>query len=168
MSKAKTYQVDDRKLTADELYEEFAALLQAPNEPLLRLQADFENFRRRVTEERPVLAQAAQMSVVEALLPVFDNFGRAFATVPKEVSDTDWYGGIQAIQQQFESVLKSLGIERIATVGQEFDPQVHEAISHEPSTEHAENIITEEYEAGYAKGEAVLRHAKVKVSSGKK
>lgn len=136
-------------------------------ERLVRMAADFENFKRRTTEERQAFIQSARTDVVLDLLPVIDNFDRAFKDVPEEIQQSAWYGGVTAIKSQFEKVLADLGIERLPGVGSEFDPNLHEAIAHEPSDEHDENIISEEFEAGYRHGDSVIRHGRVKVSSGK-
>ena len=87
--------------------------------------------------------------------------------MPKEIADSDWYQGFVGIQKQFDQVLDSLGIARIESVGQPFDPNRHEAVSHEPSDEYDKDVISEEFEAGYALGDSVIRPSKVKVSSGK-
>lgn len=137
------------------------------NEPLLRLQADFQNFKRRSAEDQLRGAATARLGVILELLPVIDNFQRAFADVPGDIAKSPWYGGVEAIKQQFEGVLDSLGIAKIKTVGAEFDPTFHEAISHEPHPKYAENVVSEEFEAGYRVGEDVIRHARVKVSSRK-
>jgi molecular chaperone GrpE len=134
---------------------------------LLRIRADFENHKRRTAEERFRIAAVAQTDIVLQLLPVIDNFERAVKDVPKEVASSNWYEGIEAIRKQFSAFLDQLGIERIATVGQQFNPELHEAISHEPSSKYGENVVSEEFEAGYRLGEQVIRHSKVKVSSGK-
>ena len=134
---------------------------------VLRIRADFDNYRKRVEEERARYISVARTDVVLSLLPVIDNFDRAFADVPQEVAQTNWYQGIAAIKQQFEGVLRELQIERIESVGQPFDPALHEAIAHEPSDEHAKDVVASEFEAGYRLGDAVIRHARVKVSSGK-
>lgn len=135
---------------------------------LMRLQADFENHKRRTADESARQSTVARLSVVLELLPVIDNFERAFEDVPKKVSDDPWYQGMSAIKQQFEQVLKRLGIERINSVGERFDPGVHEAIVHEPSKTYEADIVSEEFEAGYKVGDDVIRHSKVKVSNGKK
>lgn len=136
-------------------------------EQLLRLTADFENFKKRTETERGRLVSVAQTDLILELLPVIDNFDRAFKDVPKEIASTDWYQGIAAIKKQFENILEQLGVSRIAAVGEPFDPEHHEAVSHEPSDEHDKDIVAEEFEAGYQLGETVIRPAKVKVSSGK-
>lgn len=132
---------------------------------LLRVSADFENFKRRVEGDRARTVQVARTDVILDLLPVIDNFDRAFADVPKEIEGGNWHQGIQAIKQQFEGILQNLGIERIESVGKEFDPELHEAVSHEPAKE-KKGIIFKEFEAGYRLGDQVIRHARVAVSSG--
>lgn len=136
-------------------------------EQLLRATADFENYKKRTLADQGRALELARTGVILSLVPVIDNFERAFKTVPDHVAKDQWYGGVQAIKQQFEAVLKELGIEKIAAVGETFDPNLHEAITTEPSKEYDENVISEEFEAGYRLGEDVIRHAKVKVSSGK-
>lgn len=135
---------------------------------LLRVRADFENHKRRTAEEQFRIASVAQTDLVLRLLPVIDNFDRAFSDVPKDIKDSPWYAGVAAIKQQFEGLLADLGIERIKTVGEEFDPALHEAVSNEPSDEYDKDIISEEFAAGYRQGDDIIRHSKVKVSSGKK
>lgn len=134
---------------------------------LLRVKADFENHKRRTDEERFKIAGVAQAEVVLKLLPVIDSFERAFATVPSEVEKTDWYKGVTAIHQQFEKMLEDLGISRIKSVGEPFDPAVHEAVANESSDKFDKETVSEEFEAGYRYGDEVIRHSKVKVSSGK-
>lgn len=132
---------------------------------LLRVRADFDNFKRRAEEDRAKMIQVARTDVVLDLLPVIDNFDRAFASVPEQIESDNWYQGVVAIKKQFEKVLEELGIERIKTVGEQFNPELHEAIAHEASDQ-AENEVIKEFEAGYQLGDAVIRHARVAVSSG--
>lgn len=134
---------------------------------LVRVAADFDNFKRRTQEERAEMIDAARAELALQFIPVIDNFDRASAHVPEEVEKTDWYKGFQGIQKQFDQVLEALGIARIESVGQPFDPNKHEAVSHEPSDDHDKDTISEEFEAGYTLGDSVIRPAKVKVSSGK-
>ena len=132
----------------------------------LRFKADLENFKRRSGEESARNVKVARLAVVLEFLPVIDNFDRAFSDVPQDIQESPWYGGVNAIKSQFESILKGLGIERIDTVGKPFDPNLHEAISHEESDQYEADTVSEEFEAGYRLGEDVIRHARVKVSSG--
>lgn len=134
---------------------------------LLRVHADFDNFKRRTQEERAELFDTARAEMALKLMPVIDNFDRAAEHVPEGIKKDPWYAGVEGIRKQFNDLLTELGIERIKSVGEEFDPNRHEAISHEPSDEYDKDIISEEFEAGYALGDSVIRPAKVNVSSGK-
>jgi molecular chaperone GrpE len=141
--------------------------LKQLKDQLLRVGADFENFRKRSEEQSTVAADVARTAVVLELLPVIDNFERAAKHVPADISKSDWYQGFQGIKQQFTKVLESLGIKRIDSIGQRFDPNRHEAVEHEPSDEYDEGVVSEEFEAGYLLGDQVIRPAKVKVSKAK-
>ncbi len=134
---------------------------------MARLQADFSNFRRRTEEERLEVAALARTDLALKLLPVIDNFDRAAEHVPEAVKEDPWYVGIEGIRKQFADMLAELGIERIEAVGQPFDPELHEALSHEPSDEFGKDTVSKELEAGYRMGDTVVRPAKVQVSSGK-
>ncbi|MEX1113083.1 MAG: nucleotide exchange factor GrpE [Patescibacteria group bacterium] len=134
---------------------------------MARLQADFSNFRRRTEEERLEVAALARTDLALKLLPVIDNFDRAAEHVPEAVKEDPWYMGIEGIRKQFADMLAELGIERIEAVGQPFDPELHEALSHEPSDEFEKDVASKELEAGYRMGDTVVRPAKVQVSSGK-
>ncbi len=136
-------------------------------EQLLRVHADFDNFKRRTAEERAELFDTARAEMALKLMPVIDNFDRAAEHVPEAIQKDPWYAGIEGIRKQFNDLLSELGIERIKSVGEPFDPNRHEAISHEPSDDYDKDIISEEFEAGYALGDAVIRPSKVNVSSGK-
>ena len=152
----------DREEAAQPEEDEVAVL----KDQVLRARADFENFKRRQAEDNARTVQVARTDVILDLLPVIDNFDRAFADVPKDIDGTSWYEGVAAIKKQFEKVLEGLNIERIKTVGEQFDPELHEAIAHEASDK-AENEVIKEFEAGYRLGDQVIRHARVAVSSGK-
>lgn len=158
--------VEEVKDTAQPTVGESSELAEV-REQVLRIRSDFENFKRRAEGEQLRVASTARIDVVLELLPVVDNFDRAFKDTPEEVQQSAWYGGIAAIKAQFEKILSDLGIERLRTVGQPFDPEVHEAIAHEPSEDYDKDVVSEEFEAGYKFGDMIVRHARVKVSSGK-
>lgn len=147
--------------------EDSSSELEDLKQQLLRVGADFDNFKRRTAEERTEMIDAARAELALQFVPVIDNFDRAAAHVPKEIEQSDWYKGFEGIQKQFDQVLESLGIARIESVGQPFDPNKHEAVAHEPNDDHDKDTISEEFEAGYTLGDSVIRPAKVKVSSGK-
>lgn len=131
-------------------------------EALQRERADAENLRRRHSEEITGLKTHVKASVVRELLPVIDNFERALKHVPKDLVQNDYVKGVNAIVSQFEKTLEGLGVERIKTVGEVFDPRYHEAISMEDGDGTVE-VVCEELQPGYKIGNDVIRHAMVKV-----
>lgn len=132
-------------------------------EALQRERADAMNVRRRAEEERISMASFHKANVVRELLPIIDNFERALKHVPEELKANDYIKGVNGIAKQFEEVLAKLGVERIKTVGEAFDPNLHEAISHEEGG--GPELVSEELQAGYRMGDEVIRHAMVRVKS---
>jgi len=133
-------------------------------EALLRERADAMNVRRRAEEDRIKLGGFYKSLIVKELLPVIDNFERALKNVPKELADNDYIKGVQGVVKQFEDTMVKIGVERIQTVGEHFNPELHEAISMEEGEGDTE-VVTEELQAGYKVGDEIIRHAMVKVGS---
>jgi molecular chaperone GrpE len=131
-------------------------------EALQRERADATNLRRRHEEQVAGLKSVVKAGVVRDLLPVIDNFERALKHVPKDLHGHDYVNGIQSIVKQFEKTLSELGVERIKTVGEPFDPRYHEAVSMEEGDGTTE-VVSEELQAGYKIGDEVIRHAMVRV-----
>ncbi|HSX27662.1 MAG TPA: nucleotide exchange factor GrpE [Patescibacteria group bacterium] len=131
-------------------------------EALQRERADAENIRRRHEEQIAGLKDLVKASVVRELLPVIDNFERALKHVPKDLEKNDYIKGVNNIVKQFEQTLQQMGVKRIKTTGEAFDPHLHEAVSMEHGDGEHE-IITEELQSGYMLGEEVIRHAMVRV-----
>jgi len=129
---------------------------------LQRERADAVNLRRRHDEQIAGLHTTIKTHVVKDLLPVIDNFERALKHVPADLTDNDYIKGVQGVVKQFEKTLADIGVERIATVGEEFNPHLHEAISMEEGDGEHE-IVTEELQSGYKIGDEVIRHAMVRV-----
>jgi molecular chaperone GrpE len=146
-----------KKPTPKELAEQVAKLTEA----LQRERADAANLRRRHDEQIASLRSSVKAHVVKDLLPVIDNFERALKHVPKDLEGNAYVNGIQSIVLQFEKTLTDMGVERIATVGQPFDPHLHEAVSMEEGD--GEETVSEELQAGYKIGDDVIRHAMVRV-----
>jgi molecular chaperone GrpE len=145
--------------------EEFRAKSEEHYQRYLRTQADFENFRRRTRQEKEELIKYASASLIEQLLPVYDNFERALA-VSKEKGDFDsLLKGVDMIFRQFDQVLAQEGLKKIESVGKPFDPAYHQAIMQVESDEHEQGTVIEEIQSGYMLKEKVLRPAMVKVSS---
>ena len=129
---------------------------------LQRLQADFANYKRRSEEERVSLANFVKQQVIVELLPVLDNLERAIAHAPKELKKNEWAMGVEKVAQQLLHQLEQMGVKKIATVGEEFDPHLHEAVSVEDG-DGTKEIISQELQAGYMPNDEVIRHAMVKV-----
>lgn len=131
-----------------------------------RTQADFLNYKKQVSEERADLITSANADLIYEILPVLDNFKLAADHMPKELSDNNWAQGIKQVERQLELILQNESLERIKTVGEQFDPNLHEAIEHIESDK-PENEVVSEILPGYILNSQVLRPAKVKVSKPK-
>lgn len=131
-------------------------------EALQRERADATNIRRRHEAEITSLRSRVKSVVISDLLPVIDNFDRALKHVPKDLEDNEYVKGVSAVVKQFESTLADMGVQKIETVGKQFDPHLHEAVSMEEG-EGNDEIISEELQSGYKIGDDVIRHAMVRV-----
>lgn len=131
-------------------------------EALQRERADAINVRRRAEEERSKLADFYKAMIVQKLLPAIDNLERALKHVPKDLAGHEYIKGVQGVVKQFEKVFAELGVKRVKTVGEEFNPRYHEAISIEDEGGELE-FVSEELASGYKIGDEVIRHAMVKV-----
>lgn len=149
-------------------YAQVAEQLAAENsqltEALQRERADATNIRRRHDEQVASLRSTVKASVVKDLLPIIDNFERALKHVPKDLEGNEYVKGIEGIVRQFEKTLANIGVERIKTVGEPFDPHLHEAVSMEEG-DGKQEIVSEELQSGYRLGDDVIRHAMVRVKS---
>jgi molecular chaperone GrpE len=127
----------------------------------LRRQAEFENFRRRVEREKTEFTQYAASEAVTALLPILDDFERAFK---QESTDKEYVRGMELIYQRLLDTLKKLGLERIESTGLAFDPYIHQAIERVESNEFDDHTVIEEFQSGYNFKGRLLRPAMVKVA----
>ena len=133
---------------------------------LLRRQAEFENYRKRVERERAELYQRGRDDVLLQFLPVVDNFERALSSLETSEGDAEALRhGVELIHKQFKDALAKFGLEEVEAVGQTFDPHVHEAVTTEATDKHKENTVIQEFQRGYKIGDRLLRPAKVKVAS---
>lgn len=149
-----------KKPTIAELEQKIGELTEA----LQRERADAENLRRRTQEEKSRLSEFYKAMVVQELLPALDNLERAFAHTPKELKDDDYIKGIRSVMKQFEQSFAQLGVKRIKTVGEVFEPRLHEAVQMEEGDGTVE-VVCEELQPGYLLGDEVIRHAMVKVKT---
>jgi len=146
----------------DELTAERASLY----DKLLRRQAEFENYRKRVERERGELYQHGRDDVLLQFLPVVDNFERALSSLETSEGDAEALRqGVELIHKQFKDALSKFGLEAVEAVGQTFDPHLHEAVTTEATDKHKENTVIQEFQRGYRIGDRLLRPAKVKVAS---
>jgi molecular chaperone GrpE len=134
----------------------------------LRAAAELDNYRKRVAREKEELVRYTSERVVAAVLPVLDNFERALAAAEQHTVDsTALLDGLKQIQTQFRRTLEEFGLkEVVACAGHPFDPNLHEAVSHVESAEHAEGHVIEQLQRGYKLSERLLRPARVVVSKG--
>lgn len=157
-----------KKIDADQPQEDALLELQQQNDELTnalqRERADALNIRRRYEDQLAGLRTTAKASIVRELLPVIDNFERALKHVPADLTGNDYIKGVQGVVKQFEKTLADLGVQRIKTVGQPFDPNLHEAVSMEEG-QGGQEVVSEELQPGYSMGDEVLRHAMVRVKS---
>ncbi len=147
-----------------EAEERLQAELEKAREDLLRVRAEFDNYRKRQSRERADFARHAAAELVERILPVLDNFKRALAADPGQ-GDTDSYQeGVRLIHRQLTEVLEGAGLAPIETAGQPFDPNLHEAVAREETDAVEPNTITAELEPGYRFRDRLLKPARVRVA----
>jgi molecular chaperone GrpE len=150
-------QVEQRHTAEQQKAEECLDLLR-------RTQADFVNYRRRVSQEQAEARIAAQSALLSQLLPVLDDLGRALGAAPSELATHPWVQGLFLVARRLTTVLDQLGIRQIGTPGERFDPRWHEAITTEERTDVPEGTIVRVTQPGYALGERVIRPAQVVVA----
>lgn len=144
--------------------EKLQAELLEHQQRTLRVQADFDNFRRRTQKEKEDLGKYASSKLITELLPVIDNFERALQASEENPEFESFSKGVNMIFRQLESVLATEGLTAMKSVGEPFNPEYHQAIMQVESDEYEEGIVVEEVQKGYMLKDKVLRPAMVKVS----
>ena len=129
-----------------------------------RTAADFSNFKRRTEEERTAMSLMANAILIGRLLGALDDFDRALESVPADVHE-GWLDGIRLVERKLQAVLEAEGVTPITAVGQPFDPNLHEAVVHEDTTEYPDNTVIGEVQRGYLLHERVLRPSLVRVAN---
>lgn len=132
---------------------------------LTRQMAEFDNFRKRTEKEKSQMYEIGAKDIIEKILPVVDNFERGIAAVPEDEKANPFAEGMEKIYEQLITTLEEIGVKPIEAVGQEFDPDFHNAVMHVEDEEVGENIITEEFQKGYLYRDSVVRHSMVKVAN---
>lgn len=125
--------------------------------------AEFENFRNRTEREKTAMYETGAKSVIEKILPVIDNFERGLASVPEEEKESPFVDGMNKVYKQMMTELENLGVKVIPAVGEEFDPDLHNAVMQVESEEYESGIIASELQKGYTYRDAVVRHSMVGV-----
>ena len=136
--------------------------LRGANDRYLRLLAEYDNYRKRSQKEKDSLYGDIKASTVTAFLPVYDNLARALA---QTTEDEAYRKGVEMIMTQFEQTLTKLGVEKIESLGQTFDPKLHNAVMHVEDEAKGENEIVEVFQEGFRLGEHIIRFAMVKVAN---
>ncbi len=139
-----------------------AAEIASLNDKYLRLYAEYDNFRRRSQKEKEGIYGDAKADTLKEFLPVYDNLVRALATATQ---DEAYAKGVEMIMAQFEKTMEKLGVTRIESLGQTFDPELHNAVMHTDDDTRGENEIVEVFQEGFKLGDKVIRFAMVKVAN---
>ena len=127
--------------------------------------AEFDNYRKRTEKEKSAMYEIGAKDVVEKILAVVDNFERGLQSVPEEEKDAPFIQGMDKIYKQLMTTLEEIGVKPIEAVGQEFNPDFHNAVMHVEDEGFGENIVAEEFQKGYTYRESVVRHSMVKVAN---
>lgn len=143
--------------------ESLKAALEEKDNRVKRLQADFENFRRRTSKEREELANVVTQDLLKSMLPILDNFDRAMAAEQKD--NESFQKGVEMIYTQLHETLKNAGLELIDTAGQKFDPNFHQAVMRVENPDLEDDTIAQELQKGYIVKGRVIRPSMVQVVS---
>lgn len=154
-----------KKLKADKKQDALKEKIEELEDRVKRQMAEFENFRKRTDKEKTAMFETGARSVIEKILPVVDNFERGLATVPEEDKGTPFAEGMEMIYKQLLTELGKMEVKPIPAVGEEFDPNFHNAVMQVESEEFESGVIAQELQKGYTYRDSVVRHSMVAVVS---
>jgi molecular chaperone GrpE len=154
-------QIESLKLQLDEKAKKCDEYMGA----LQRTAAEFENYKKRTSKEKENLCSDVVSDVVSEFLPVVDNMERAISVSSKDDDKKSLLDGIEMVMRQLKEVMKGLGVEELKSVGEKFDPLLHNAVMHIDDEAFGENMVIEEFQKGYVIKEKVVRHSMVKVAN---
>ena len=157
-SEKKLFGKKNKKDKKDEKIEELT-------DRLTRQMAEFDNFRKSTAKEKKQMYEIGAKDIIDKILPVVDNFERGLAAVPEEEKSHPFMEGMDKIYKQLMTTLGEAGVKPIEAVGQEFNPDFHNAVMHVEDEEVGENIVVEEFQKGYTYRDSVVRHSMVKVAN---
>ena len=132
---------------------------------LTRQMAEFDNFRKRTDKEKSQMYEIGAKDIIDKILPVVDNFERGLGAVKEEEKEDPFIQGMEKVYKQLMTTLEGAGVKPIEAVGQEFNPDFHNAVMHVEDENFGENIIAEEFQKGYMYRDSVVRHSMVKVAN---
>ncbi len=148
----------DKKDKKDEKIEELT-------DRLTRQMAEFDNFRKRTEKEKSQMYEVGAKDIIEKILPVVDNFERGLDAVPEEKKEDPFIQGMEKVYKQFMTVLESVEVKPIEALGNQLDPNFHNAVMHVEDENFGENEVAEEFQKGYMYRDSVVRHSMVKVAN---
>ncbi len=140
-------------------------LIDELNDKYMRTFAEFDNFRKRSEKEKAAMFELGAKSIIEKILPVIDNFERGFSTVEDGDKEDAFVKGMDMVYKQMVSTLEEAGVKAIDAVGQQFDPNLHNAVMHIDDENFGDNEVAEELQKGYTYRDTVVRHSMVKVAN---
>ncbi len=147
----------------DKKEEAYKTQISELQDKVMRQMAEFENFRKRTEKEKTAMFETGAKSVVEKILPVVDNFERGLASVPEEQQEEPFVEGMNKIYKQLMTELENLGVKPIEAVGQEFNPELHNAVMQVENDELESGTVAQELQKGYTYRDSVVRHSMVAV-----
>lgn len=156
--KKKFFGKKEKKDKKDEKIEELT-------DRVTRQMAEFDNFRKRTEKEKSQMYEVGAKDIIEKILPVVDNFERGLDAVPEEKKEDPFIQGMEKVYKQFMTVLESVEVKPIEALGNQFDPNFHNAVMHVEDENFGENEVAEEFQKGYMYRDSVVRHSMVKVAN---
>ena len=135
------------------------------NDKLRRSMAEFDNYRKRTDKEKSAMYEIGAKDVIEKILPIVDNFERGLAAVPENEKESPFADGMTKIYKQMMTVFEEIGVKPIEAVGQEFNPDYHNAVMHVEDENLGENVVAAELQKGYTYKESIVRHSMVQVAN---
>lgn len=154
-----------KKEKADKKQDALKEKIDELEDRVKRQMAEFENFRKRTEKEKTAMFETGAKSVIEKILPVVDNFERGLASVPEEEKGSGFAQGMEMIYKQLMTELENMEVKPIPAVGEEFNPDFHNAVMQVESEEYESGVIAQELQKGYTYRDSVVRHSMVAVVS---
>lgn len=161
----KEKKTDKKKAKADKKQDALKEKVEELEDRVKRQMAEFENFRKRTEKEKTAMFETGAKSVIEKILPVVDNFERGLASVPEEEKGGAFAQGMEMIYKQLMQELEKMEVKPIPAVGEEFNPDFHNAVMQVESDEYESGVIAQELQKGYTYRDSVVRHSMVAVVS---